>query len=387
MLDEEDVRVSMEEVEDSTAGILELELEGEEIETELLALTSVNEGAGMLDVSLDRVDTGVPEAESEIDAVVETMLIVGVVVTTTLDEELESRELEEGEVGELKSTSDDRDESVELLNEIEAAVVSATDEDDDCISEEDDNIDQLLSVLDVATKLDEEDGLSDIDADGVPEDEVWSTLLLNATEEELVLWISDEAAELSKNEAVTTLDDTTDEMEGRSDVCVGAGEADGQLPSKSLYMHTEDVESKETVWHVPETAAIVSQILEQSPSCCTPALTSLEVQARDIDEDDADELMSIDEEDSPDGDGVAKGLKEGDSEADGDSEDEYVDAVEDTRLSEETLATDKVTMSELVDDGVAGPLEDETMLGELELSADELPVELTVGEMSELIVD
>jgi hypothetical protein len=50
-------------------------------------------------------------------------------------------------------------------------------------------------------------------------------------------------------------------------VDTGAGVADGQLPSKSLYVHIDVPGSKETVWHEPETTPIASQILEQSPSC------------------------------------------------------------------------------------------------------------------------
>jgi hypothetical protein len=104
-------------------------------------------------------------------------------------------------------------------------------------------------------------------------------------------------------------------------------------------------------------------------------------------DNDAEELISIDKEDAPDDDGVAKGLKDRDSEADNDPRDEYVSAVEDTRLSEETLASDEVTTLEVVEDGVAAPFEDETMIDELVLSADELSVKLAVDEMSELITD
>jgi hypothetical protein len=139
----------------------------------------------------------------------------------------------------------------------------------------------------------------------------------------------------------------------------------------------------------------------------------------EIDEDDAEELMSIDDEDTSDDDGVAERLKEGDSEADNDPEDEPVGAVEDTEPPRETLAADEVTMLEAVEDkvaapledgvaapledgvaasledgvaasledGVAAPLEDETMLDELVLGADEIPMELAVDELSELITD
>jgi hypothetical protein len=39
-------------------------------------------------------------------------------------------------------------------------------------------------------------------------------------------------------------------------VDTGAGVADGQLPSKSLYVHIDVPGSKETVWHEPETTPI-----------------------------------------------------------------------------------------------------------------------------------
>jgi hypothetical protein len=103
-------------------------------------------------------------------------------------------------------------------------------------------------------------------------------------------------------------------------------------------------------------------------------------------EDDAEKLISIDEEDTPDDDGVTEGLKERDSEADSDAEDDDVSAVEDTRLSEETLAADEVASLEVVEDGVAAPSEDEIIIDELVLSADELSVELAVDEMS-IVVD
>jgi hypothetical protein len=97
-------------------------------------------------------DRGVVEAESEIDAVLETVLMVGV-----LDKEARSTELEDGEIDELWLTSDDRDESIELLVELEASVVRVTDAEDDGILDEDDETDELLSVLDAATELNEED--------------------------------------------------------------------------------------------------------------------------------------------------------------------------------------------------------------------------------------
>lgn len=106
----------------------------------------------------------------------------------------------------------------------------------------------------------------------------------------------------------------------------------------------------------------------------------------DIDVIDAEELMSIDEEDTPDDEGVGEGLKEGDSEADSDVEDEYVSAAEDTGLSEETLPADEVASLEVVEDGVAAPSEDETILDGLVLSADELSVELAMDVMS-IVVD
>jgi hypothetical protein len=102
-------------------------------------------------------DRGVLEAESEIDAVLDTVLMVGVVVTTTLDRELKSTELEEEKVDELWLRSDDSDESIELLVELEASVVSVTDEEDAWILDEDGDTDELLSELDAATELDEED--------------------------------------------------------------------------------------------------------------------------------------------------------------------------------------------------------------------------------------
>jgi hypothetical protein len=333
-------------------------------------------------------DRGVLEAESEMDAVLETVLMVGVIVSMTLDEETTSKELEDGEVDELWLMSDDRDESTELLVELEASVVGVTDAEDDWTLEEEDETDELLSVLDAATELGEEDGLSDDDADGVAEDEFWSTLLLDAAEEELELWTSDDEGELSGDKVVTTLEDTSDEEDGRSDVATGVGVADGQFPSKSLYVHVNVPGSKETVWHEPEMTPIVSQIIEQAPSCWTWIFTSVEVQATDeIDEDDAEELMSIDDEGTPVDDGVAETLNEGDSEADDDPEDEGVSAVEDTELSREMLAADDVTALEVVEDGLVATFEDDTMLDELELSADELPVELAVDEMSELITD
>jgi hypothetical protein len=107
----------------------------------------------------------------------------------------------------------------------------------------------------------------------------------------------------------------------------------------------------------------------------------------EIDEDDAEKPMSIDDEDTPDDDGVAERLKDGDLEADNDPEDESVGAVGDTEPPRETLAADEVTTLEAVEDRVAAPLEDETMLDELVLSADEIPVELAVDEMSELMTD
>jgi hypothetical protein len=205
MLDEEDIWASMEELED---------------------------------------DRGVLEAESEIDAVLETVLVAGVLVPATLDEEAKSTELEDENADELWLTSDDGDESIELPIELEASVVGVTDE-DAWILDENDETDELLSVVDAATELDEKDWLSDADADIVAEEEIWSTLLLDAAGEALELWMSDEATKLSE-------DDTSDEEDSRSDVDTGAGVADGQLPSKSLYVHVDDPESKETVWHVPE---------------------------------------------------------------------------------------------------------------------------------------
>jgi hypothetical protein len=102
-------------------------------------------------------DRGVLEAKSEIDAVLETVLMVGVMVTMTLDKEPKSAELEDGKTDELWLTSDDRDESIELLVELEASVASVTDAEDDGTLDEDDETDELLSVLDAATELDEED--------------------------------------------------------------------------------------------------------------------------------------------------------------------------------------------------------------------------------------
>ena len=46
-------------------------------------------------------DRGVLEAESEIDAVLETVLMVGVIVTMTLDKEPKPTELEDEKVDEL----------------------------------------------------------------------------------------------------------------------------------------------------------------------------------------------------------------------------------------------------------------------------------------------
>jgi hypothetical protein len=82
-----------------------------------------------------------------------------------------------------------------------------------------------------------------------------------------------------------------------------------------------------------------------------------------------------------------RGSRKGTRKADNDPEDESVGAVEDTEPPRETLVADEVTMLEAVEDKVAAPLEDETMLDELVLSADGIPVELAVDELSKLITN
>lgn len=112
------------------------------------------------------------EAGSEIDAVLETVLVVGVIVSMTLDGEPESIELEDEKVDELWLTSDGGFESIELLVELEASIVSVIDEEVDWISDEYDETDELLVELVVTSELDEKDELSDVDADGVVKVEV-----------------------------------------------------------------------------------------------------------------------------------------------------------------------------------------------------------------------
>lgn len=117
-------------------------------------------------VSTERLeeDRGVLEARSEIDAVLETGMLVGVIVST-LDGEPESTELEDEKVDELWLTSDDEVKGIELLVELEASVVIVTDEEIDWIS------DELLVELVAISELDK-DEVSDVDADGVARDEV-----------------------------------------------------------------------------------------------------------------------------------------------------------------------------------------------------------------------
>jgi hypothetical protein len=169
MLDEEDVWISMGTLEDDR-GVLEAEsdidavLEAVLIVGVMVTMTLDKEARSteLEDGEIDELwltsdDRGVLEAASEIDAVLEIVLMVGVIITMTLDKELKSAELEDGETDGLWLTSDDKDDSIELLVELEASVASVTDAGDDGTLDEDDETDELLSVLDAATELDEED--------------------------------------------------------------------------------------------------------------------------------------------------------------------------------------------------------------------------------------
>lgn len=69
-------------------------------------------------------------------------------------------------------------------------------------------------------------------------------------------------------EEIDSVDDATDAVVD-DDTSVEDLDIDGQGPSKSLYVHVEVPESKDTVSHEPVRIVIVVQMLEQSPSCWT----------------------------------------------------------------------------------------------------------------------
>jgi hypothetical protein len=112
--------------------------------------------------------------------------------------------------------------------------------------------------------------------------------------------------ELSIEDEDSNVDEIADEV----------AEGVGQGPSKSLYVQIELPESNETVWHVPETIAMVSQIPEHSPSCWTPILTSVELQVgdtevavdetvvEDISDEDKDGVVAVEDDDSTTEDSV-----------------------------------------------------------------------------------